>query len=82
MLAIEVYRLGLAQRVLAVEKRPSLDVSIDRIDAGDAIGDEFGRADTAFADVGGRLRERKFARAHDLALLRLQRPAHQRGVYR
>ena len=59
-----VERLGLPQRMLAIEKRPGLDVAVDLVDALEAGLTSSAERDAALADVGGRLAQRKRAQAH------------------
>ena len=62
--AMLVERLGLPQRVLAIEERPGLHLLVDLVDALEAVGDQFRGGDAALADVGRRIAERERGKTH------------------
>ncbi len=57
LLATVVSILGLPHRVVAIEKRPRLDVAIDLIDTLEAVADQFRRTEPAVADSRRSFRE-------------------------
>jgi hypothetical protein len=71
LLATVVGHFGLQHRVVAVEKRPRVDIAIDLIDALEAVADELHRTKPAVADAGRSFRkpERMEAHAHPFSVL-------------
>jgi hypothetical protein len=55
--AVIVGSLSLTPGMIAIEKRPGLNVRIDLVDALNAIGDKLGRRDAARVDFGRRVLE-------------------------